>query len=88
MHIPSISKNRYFDALLKLFILSAVLHIAILFFYAVASGDIRQLNYLGILDFTLFFPAIIEGFFNNMAALFLLLAVYVSIFIFFSKPRR
>ena len=88
MRIPRISKNRYFDALLKLFILSAVLHIAILFIYAVASGDIRQLNYLGILDFTLFFPAIIEGFFNNMVALFLLLAVYASIFLFFTKSRR
>ncbi len=75
MYIPHISKNRYLDALLKLFILSAVLHIAILFVYAAASGDIRQLNYLGILDFALFFPAIIEGFFNNIVAFFLLIAI-------------
>lgn len=88
MHIPRISKNRYFDALLKLFILSAVLHIAILFVYAVVSGDVRQLNYLGILDFTLFFPAIIEGFFSNIAAFVLLVFTYISIFIFFTQPRK
>lgn len=88
MHIPRISKNRYIDALLKLFILSAVLHIAIILVYAAVSGDIRQLNYFGILDFTLFFPAIIEGFFSNIAAFILLVFTYVSIFIFFTKPKE
>ena len=88
MKTPRIVKNRYFDALLKLVLLSGIVHMSVLFAYVIASGEVELLNYFGILDFSLFFPGIIDGVRGNLAAFFILLGAYFSVFLFLTNRRR
>ena len=42
-------KNRYFDALLKLMLFSAIIHMGILILYSVINLNIEKLNFFDIL---------------------------------------
>jgi len=57
-----IAKNKYVNAALVLMLFSAIAHMVILFFSAVATKDMHALNYFNILDFDFMFPDLFTGF--------------------------
>jgi uncharacterized membrane protein len=74
-----IVKNKYLNALFLLMLLSAIIHMAILFFLAIKTADIYVLNYLNILDVDLFLPNILNSVFGNIFSLFVMVLIYLAI---------
>lgn len=74
-----ISKNKYLNALFILMLLSAIVHMIILFFFAIKEGDIYVLNYFNILDIDFFFPNLFNSFVGNAFSLFFVATIYLAI---------
>lgn len=82
-----IVKNRRFDALLKLMLLSAVLHMAILFVYFVVHLDASRFNFFKITDIDLFFPELTSNSYSNVYSLLVGILLYTLIYYFFTKKK-
>jgi len=82
-----ISENRYLDALLKLILLTAVIHVFVLIAAAVINADAVYLNYFNILDIDLFFPGIEQGMLSHFFSAVAMLIVYIVIYMFFTKSK-
>ena len=80
-----IVKNRYIDALLKLILVSAIVHMVLLIIYSVITGDFVILNYFNILDIDLIFPNVIEGTVSQVLSVLATVIVYVLILLFYTK---
>jgi len=80
-----ISKNRYFDALLKLLLFSAAVHMVILIGYAFITGNFGVLNFFNILDIEFIIPEIIEGTAMNVVAFIAAVSAYIAILFFYTK---
>ncbi|MBS3092154.1 hypothetical protein J4466_01915 [Candidatus Pacearchaeota archaeon] len=81
----SIVKNKYFDALLKLMLFSAIIHVSLLIIYSIFSQNIFILNYFNILDFDLIFQSIAEGATNFLLSVAVVVIIYIVILKFFTK---
>ena len=79
-----IVKNDYLDALFKLMLLSAAVHMIILIATAIVNLDFKVLNYFNILDLEIIFPSIIEGVASDVAAT----VVAIAIFVYFLWQNR
>lgn len=75
-----IVKNRYLDALLKLMLLSAILHMAVLVLYFVVHGDASRFIFFKIINIDLFIPELAS---DCMHSYSLLLSVWLYVFIFY-----
>lgn len=80
-----ISKNRYLDALLKFILLTAVIHVFLLFIASIINADIIHLNYFNILDVDLFFPGVEIGLLSQILSVVAIIIIYVTIYIYFTK---
>lgn len=81
-----IVKNKYANAVLLLMLLSASVHMLILFFLAFNKGDLYSLNYFNILDLDILFPSIFKnGFLGNFASLIFTASLYILILKFGDK---
>jgi hypothetical protein len=80
-----IVKNRFVDALLKLILLSAIFHMALLILFSIVNLDLVILNYFNILDIDLLFPNIIEGVLSQLLSIAMVIIIYSLIFVFFTK---
>ena len=75
-----IVKNKYINSLFILMLLSAVVHMMVLFFVAFSSGDLYILNYFNILDLDILFSKIFENnFFGNFFSLIFVVGLYFVI---------
>lgn len=83
----SIVKNRYFDALLKLMLLSAVLHMFTLFVYFLIHLDASRFNFFKIINIDLFFPELITNQYTNMYSIILGIFLYICLYYFFTKKK-
>ena len=81
----SIVKNRYFDALLKLMLFSAIVHVGLLIVYSIFSKDLFILNYFNILDFDLVYSRIATGVTNFIISGVVVIVIYIIILRFFTK---
>lgn len=86
MSMNPIVKNRYLDALLKLMLLSAILHMAVLVVYFIIYRDISRFNFFKIIDIDLFVPELVS---NNMYpySFFITVWLYVFLFYFFTHKK-
>jgi len=74
-----IVKNRYINALLILMLVSAIVHMLILFCFALASGNLYTVNYFNVLDIDFFYPNIFNSFWGNVLSVALMLVIYLII---------
>ena len=78
-------KNVYIKSLFTLMLISASVHMVILFIYAVVKGEIIHLNYFNILDLDLVAPSIIEGPMSQILAFGSAGALYLVILVILTK---
>lgn len=83
----SIVKNRYLDALLKLMLLSAILHMVVLGVYFLVYNDISYFNFFTIIALDLFFPVLSYTENTFMYSLITMVGLYFSLFYFFTKKK-
>ncbi len=74
-----IVKNKYLNALFVLMLFSAIVHILIIFYLALTSGDLYVVNYFNILDLDLFYPDIFNSFIGNIFSVLFLIVAYIII---------
>jgi len=74
-----IVKNRYLNAVLLLMLGSAIVHMVILFFWAIKEGSLYVLNYFNILDVDLFYPNIFDSFWGNVFSFVFAVIIYLII---------
>lgn len=78
--MKSIVKNPYLDALLKLMLLSAIIHIFVLVIYSVLNGNVFYLNFFKIINIDLFFPEIVNldcyGLYSFVITIWLYILIY------------
>ncbi|MBU1975910.1 MAG: hypothetical protein KKG59_05900 [Nanoarchaeota archaeon] len=80
-----IVNNKYVDALLKLMLVTAIIHMLILIPYAIINGKMILTNYFNILDADLLFPNIIYGLWSQILSGVIVVAIYLT---FLFKPHR
>ena len=71
-----IAKNKYLNALFILMFFSAIVHMLILSYFTLVSGNLYVLNYFNILDIDLFYPNIFNSFLGNIFSLFFVVVIY------------
>ena len=76
-----IVKNKYINAVLLMMILSATVHISILFAIALVSGDLYVLNYFNTISLTYFYPDFLNSFLGNIIAFVFMVCMYVIILV-------
>ena len=81
-----ITCNRYLDALLKLILFSALVHIFILVIHAVREKDVSILNYFNILDMDFFFPGIADGVLSNVLSVGVMVVIF-GLFFWFTRGK-
>ncbi len=74
-----IVKNKYINALFLLMLLSAIVHMLILFYFTILSGNIYILNYFNILSFGLFYRNIFNSLSGNIFSLIFVAVLYLVI---------
>lgn len=74
-----IVKNKYINALFILMLFSAIIHMLVVFFAVVISGDLYLINYFNILGADLFYPDAFNNFFGNIFSLFFVIVIYFII---------
>lgn len=81
-------KNKYIDAIAKTMLFSAAVHMTILFYKTILTGDMNILNLFNILDLELFFPGIEKGEMNFLFSGVLFFVIYFSMFVFFPPKKK
>jgi len=74
-----IVKNKYLNALFLLMLFSAIVHMLIIFYFAVISNNLYILNYFNILDLDLFFPDVFNSVSGNVFSVLFVLTIYLII---------
>ena len=85
--IVKLHKNRLIDALLKLLVLSAVVHTAVVVSYALYSGKLSMINYFSMLDLGLLLPGLVEMPLSGLLSIIVLVLVYISIYFLHSGTQ-
>lgn len=80
-----ISKNRFLDALLKLMLFSAMLHIVVLACVSVAQLNFSPLNYFSIVSLDVLFPAISDVPVSQGLSLLIVIILYTVILLGYTK---
>ena len=78
-----IVNNKYLNSLLLLMLISAIIHMVILFYVAITSNDSYWLNYFNILDLDLLFGTMFNSLSGNLfstvvAGIIYLVILYVN----------
>lgn len=84
----TISKNRYLDAFLKFVLLTAIIHMFLLFAAAAINADIVYLNYFNILDMDLFFPGVEYGLLSQVLSVAAMVVLYAIIYLYFTGKTK
>lgn len=74
-----IVKNKYINSLLLLMLASAAVHVIILFFISVGTGNLYVLNYFNILSISYFIPNFLNSIFGDFISFLFALLIYAII---------
>ncbi len=80
-------KNRFLDALIKLILFSAVIHLLILAVIFAVKHDLTVINYFNILNIDYFFPGVDQGFAGQVFSGLTIAALYGIMFLFNKKKK-
>jgi len=75
--MKKIVKNKYLDSLLKLMLLSAIIHVVILLIYSITNLNSDKLNFFNIVGIDLLIPALGSGTLNLFIGIIVMLALYI-----------
>jgi hypothetical protein len=81
MKIKKITKNSYLDALFKLMLFSAIIHILIIIFYSISNLNIAKLNFLDMIGVSLLFPFIENYVFFIIIGTGIMVLLYILFFL-------
>ena len=84
--LPTISKNRYLNALFLLMLLSAIVHTSLMFFLAITAGDPKLVNFFSIIQLNLLWPD--SAFLSSMAAASVTAGAIYLFFFWLSKKSK
>ena len=87
-YIKTFLHSNFMDALKKLVLLSATIHLVLLFIYSIVKSNMRVLNYFDIIHIDLFFPKIANGPSSQIYSIFLIVILYFFIYFVFSRKRK
>lgn len=82
-----IVKNPYLDALLKLMLLSAIIHMIVLVTYSILNGNVSHLNFFKIINIELFFPEIVNVDCYGLYSFVITIWLYIFLY-YFSNIRN
>ncbi|MFT4303167.1 MAG: hypothetical protein ACMXYG_01260 [Candidatus Woesearchaeota archaeon] len=82
-----ISKNKYLDALFKLMLLSASVHMIILIVFTILKFDFSLLNYFRILELDIIFPSL-KTKFGEILGLITAIVLYLIILVFYTDNKK
>jgi len=80
MGLKRITNNRYIDALLKLMLVSAIIHVFMIITYSIVNQDLEKLNFFDIVGIGLFFDFVNSSLFI-VIGLFLVILIYILFFV-------
>ena len=72
----------------RFILLSAIIHILVLFWLLITSGDFSYFNYFKILELDLFFPQLVSGSWSQLASVVAMVIVYWLLFFLGPKSKR
>lgn len=81
-------KNRYIDALLKLMLLSSIIHMVALALYSVTYNDFGPFNFFTIVGIDLLFPQIITSDCQYVYSFATVLCLYAVIFYILNRKKK
>ena len=81
----TIKSNRFIQAVLKLMLLSAVIHVAILVFDFLVSHQTNNLSFFSIVGVDLFYPNFVVSSFGQMVSYGTVIILFIIIYFFFTK---
>lgn len=81
-------KNRFLDAVLKLMLLSAFLHMIVLSIYTVLTGDTTHSSFLKIIAIDLFYPELVNSPVGQYLSFASVIVLYILLYIFFTNKKR
>jgi len=81
------TRDRAVDALKKLILFSAILHLFLLLIYSIGTLKFEYLNYFKILEIELFFPINIHGFYSQALSVATMVLIYLLMYFKFTKKR-
>lgn len=84
----SIVKNRYIDTLLKLMLLSAVIHMIVLAVYSVSNNDFTSFNFFTIVGLDLLFPQIVANDCQYLYSFVTVLCLYILLYYFLNSKNK
>ena len=74
-----IVKNKYLNALFLLMLFSAIVHMVILFIFAILSKNVNILNYFNILNLNYFMPDFFNNLLGNITSFLFVILLYAII---------
>jgi len=74
-----IVKNKYLNALFLLMLFSAIVHMVILFIFAIVSKNVNILNYFNILNLNYFMPDFFNNLLGNITSFLFVILLYAII---------
>jgi hypothetical protein len=83
-----IKKNKYVNALIKIMLFSAVVHMIMIGIYSFAKLNTVKFNFFDILDLDLFFPRMIHGNISQISSLVTFVLLYALIVLGITYKRR
>ena len=81
-------KNRYIDALLKLMLLSAIIHMIVLAWYSVVYNDFTLFNFFTIVGIDLLFPQIVTSDCQYVYSFAIVLCMYAVLFYLLNRKSK
>jgi len=72
-----VSKNKYIIALKRTILFSAIIHLLILLWYAINTGNLKIINLFNILDLDLIYPNILKGNLSDFLSILALIIIYI-----------
>ena len=81
-------RNRFFDAVLKLMLLSAIIHMVILAIYILMTGDTSKLSFFKIVAIDLFYPSLGNTSIGHFLSFLAVVVLYILVYIFFTNKDK
>jgi len=80
--------NRFMATLWRFILFSAIIHILVLFWLLITSGDFSYFNYFKILQLDLFFPQLVSSPLSQLASIAAMVIVYLFLFFLWPKTKK
>jgi hypothetical protein len=81
-------QNKFFIALKRTILFSATVHLLILFWHSISTGNLKVINLFNIIDLELIFPNIITGSLSDVFSFITLIIIYTVFLLNYKKHKK